>query len=222
MFSGIIEHIGEVIECKKKKNGTEVKTLLCIGNCLTLLENVFCGDSISTNGVCLTVVSIDEKRTNFTTEISPETLSRTNFSELKPGSKVNLEKALLYNSRVNGHFVQGHVDTTATIVSIEQNESSVVYEFKLNQPKYIKYIVEKSYIAVDGISLTVILSNIEKATFSLMLISFTQKHVTLSDKHVNETVNIEVDFIAKQIDSLVQCYMDSHFSNINLSNEKKN
>lgn len=190
MFSGIVEEIGEI---REPAHGGQ----LIIG-AKTVLEGTKPGDSISVNGVCLTVISLD--KSYFSVEVMPETLKRTNLGYLKVKEQVNLERALTLNSRIGGHLVQGHVDATGKVVSYNQVEGAVITTY-LAPMEVSKYLVPRAFIAVDGASLTVI--DCSKDNFSVSLVGFTREHTTLARKHTGNLVNLEVDITAKYIEKLM-------------------
>jgi riboflavin synthase len=189
MFSGIVEEIGSV------KSNIYSKLTIWTD---TILQGMKLGDSISVDGVCLTIIENDEK--SFSASMSEETSQKTNLSGIRPGSLVNLERPLAFNERVGGHLVQGHIDEMGTINSIKKEDFSLVFSFSV--PKNIrKYIVPKGSIAVDGISLTVVQS---RATdFTVAVIPYTRDNTTLGGKTIGDTVNIEVDLIGKYIENLL-------------------
>lgn len=187
MFTGIIEQTGEVINFK---NG-----ILSIKSGFTELK---IGESISINGVCLTIDSIHKNI--FSVNVSKETLRRTNFSQLKIGQKVNLERALTFQSRLGGHIVLGHIDTTVKILKLLPEGNSKLFLFSLPE-KYSKYIVEKGSVALDGVSLTV--SKLTSGYFSVVIIPYTLQSTTFSERNVGDLVNLEVDILAKYVESVL-------------------
>lgn len=211
MFTGIVELIGTVVKYEEVDetaaggNGVSIT----IEDCAAILDDVHLGDSISTNGVCLTVTDFNKERTWFTVGVSPETLRRSNLGNLQKGSKVNLERAVSGHTRLGGHVVQGHVDTIATITKKEPDGNSIVFTFKLRDADFIKYIVEKGFIAIDGTSLTVTNVDDQNFQFSIMLVSYTQQKVILPQKSVGDTVNIEVDLTGKLIEKQIEIYLKS-------------
>ncbi len=186
MFTGIIEDIGEV----KIKQANDLTIF-------SVLEDIRVADSIAVNGVCLTVEKVEKKQNGFffKLHLSQETLHRTNLKFLTIGSKVNLERALKLNSKLSGHILTGHVDGVVKIREIK-NET---YVFELPQ-KFKKYIVEKGSIALDGISLTV--AKKSENTFSVAVIPYTLNNTTLKYKKVGDLLNLEVDILAKYIESI--------------------
>jgi riboflavin synthase len=190
MFTGIIEEVGMTREMSPGR--------LIIG-CKKVLEGTKLGDSIAINGVCLTVTAITGD--SFSVDMMPETLRRTNLGRLHYGDVVNLERALLVGGRLGGHFVQGHVDDTGKVLSITPEEAASIVKFSAPS-KLLRYIVNKGFIAVDGISLTAI--NLDGYSFSVSLVDFTKKQTTLSKKKPGDMVNLEVDILAKYMERLKQ------------------
>lgn len=183
MFTGIVEEMGTV--SRLQDGQLDVACALVIGDAAQ-------GDSIAVNGVCLTVVARSEG--GFRAGLAPETLSRTNLGGLKAGSRVNLERSMAADGRFGGHLVQGHVETTAELVERTVDGDSLRLSFRLD-PAYARYVVPKGYVAIDGISLTVIQA--WEDGFSVMLIAFTQKMVTLADQKVGYRANIETDIVGR-------------------------
>jgi riboflavin synthase len=170
-------------------------------NCHTVLEGTRIGDSIAVNGTCLTVTALTNH--SFTVGLSPETLRRTNLGLLKVGDPVNLERALAFGGRMGGHYVQGHVDGIGEIVAIVPEGDSK--RVTIRPPaRLLPYIVEKGYIAVDGVSLTV--AEMGRDTFTVALVAYTQSAVIMGHQQVGALVNIEVDIIAKYVERLVETY----------------
>ena len=187
MFTGIIEDSGKVI-----KVGREELTLSSV------LKDIKTGDSISVNGVCLTVRQI--KSDVFTVDISQETYKRTNLGRLKAGDRVNLERSLKLDGRLGGHIVTGHIEGIGKILSVKGSGDKSGY-FTFSYPESIKkYIVPKGSIAVDGISLTVVEAKNNK--FSAAIIPHTLKNTTLGFKKINDTVNLEPDILAKYVENI--------------------
>ena len=188
MFSGIIEALGEVEHVKK---GRESRYITLSAN---LSKDLRVGSSIAVNGVCLTVVS--KEKDNFSLDVMPETVSKTNIGELERGSKVNLERALAADGRFEGHIVQGHVDGVGTIV--EKKEVENAHEFRIKSAiKLMDMSVEKGSITVDGISLTLV--DVNESDFTVSIIPYTSDVTTLGFKDVGDKVNLEVDVLAKYI-----------------------
>ena len=189
MFTGIVEEMG--IVSKITNNGMTVKAS-------RVLSDVKLGDSIAVNGTCLTAVSFSNSE--FSVDLSPETMRRTSLSQLTEGSRVNLERALSASDRMGGHIVQGHVDATGRITSIKPDGDSII--FRVRVPKRLdKYIVEKGFVAVDGISLTVVKRG--ASSFTLAVIPYTSENTNLSVLSVGDQVNLEADILAKYVESLL-------------------
>ncbi|MPZ15746.1 MAG: riboflavin synthase [Chloroflexi bacterium] len=193
MFTGIIEEVGAVQSLVEESEGTA----LCI-QARNVLDELVPGDSISVDGVCLTVTGLDG--VGFRVGLSPETLRRTTLGRLKEEDQVNLERAIRAGSRLGGHYVQGHVDGVGHVVGVRADGDSLVMSFEIDPP-LTRYVVEKGFVAVDGISLTV--TERVASQFSVALVSFTQEHVALARKRVGDEVNIEVDIIAKYVESIL-------------------
>jgi riboflavin synthase len=160
-----------------------------------LLQDCHDGDSISINGCCLTVTSFTTDQ--FKIGVAPETLRITNLGDLRESSRVNLERAVRADTRMGGHFVQGHVDTTAEILSITPDGNALTLRFQPKDKALLRYIVYKGFIAIDGTSLTVTKVDDVECWWEVMLIAYTQEKVILSQKKQGQTVNIEVDMMAK-------------------------
>jgi len=189
MFTGIVEEIGTI--------NSLVNSVLTI-QAEQVLADIKLGDSISVNGTCLTVVNFTESK--FSVDLAPETLRRTAFGNLNPGDTVNLERALAANDRFGGHMVQGHVDATGRVISIrDEGDSSI---FRISNPKRLKrYLVEKGFIAVDGISLTIV--KVFTSSFTLSVIPYTRMNTNLRDQLIGGKVNLEVDILAKYVENLM-------------------
>ncbi|RIB19795.1 alpha subunit of riboflavin synthase [Gigaspora rosea] len=204
MFTGIVEHMGVVVEIQQLDNsatggdGWSMK----IGDAEPVLVDCRLGDSISINGTCLTVTDFGTEW--FKVGLSPETLRRTNLGDLKVGSKVNLERALAANVRFGGHFVQGHVDTTGEIISMTPEVNSLWIKISPSDSKYLRYIIPKGYICLDGTSLTVCEVNDAENWFNIMLVAYTQSHIIIPLKKVGDKVNIEVDMLGKYVEKIVE------------------
>ena len=161
-------------------------------------EDLKLGDSISVNGTCLTAV--DFSRTEFSVDLSPETMRRTSLGQLSEGGPVNLERALLASDRLGGHIVQGHVDGTGRVMSTKSEGDSTI--FRIRVPKRLnRYIVEKGFVAVDGISLTVVKRG--ASSFTLSVIPYTSDNTNLAALSVGDRVNLEADILAKYVESLL-------------------
>ena len=199
MFTGIVEELGHVVELAP---GVDSARLTVAGPLVT--SDAVHGASIAVNGVCLTVVEHDEE--TFTVDVMAETLDRSSLGGLHAGDRVNLERAMAASSRFGGHIVQGHVDGTATILARTPGERWEVVQFSL-PAALARYVVEKGSITVDGVSLTVSAVDIDAqagdATFSVSLIPTTLALTTLGHKGVGDTVNLEVDVLAKYVERLL-------------------
>ena len=186
MFTGIIEKIGKVT----RVTSTAGNRLLKIEADLELKP----GDSIATNGVCLTVIKNEGK--SFMVESVAETLKTTNIGHLQVGDLVNLERPLAIGDRLGGHFVTGHIDELAKILSLKKLSGSTIMEIGIT-PKNLAYLVNKGSIAVEGVSLTV--CGLSRQGFSVSLIPFTLNNTTFGKKRVGDLLNIEYDLLAKHI-----------------------
>ena len=193
MFTGIIEELGVIQEIKK---GSKSSKLLIKAN--KVLENTNVGDSICTNGVCLTVT--DLKANSFEADVMAETLRRSNLGDLKVGSKVNLERALTLQSRLGGHIVSGHIDGTGEVISLVKEDNATWVTIKTTND-ILRYIVLKGSITIDGISLTV--AYVDENVFKVSIIPHTAQETTLLNKSIGETVNLECDVISKYIEKLM-------------------
>lgn len=160
-----------------------------------LLKDCHEGDSIAVNGCCLTVTAFSSS--SFKIGAAPETLRITNLGKLDESSRVNLERAVRADTRMGGHFVQGHVDTTAEILSAKPDGNAITFRFRPLREDMMRYIVYKGYIAIDGTSLTITNVNDTEHWFEIMLISYSQERVVLAKKTAGQTVNLEVDIMAK-------------------------
>lgn len=194
MFTGLVEEVGRV------------RTLRRVGDSVLLdvaaklvLEGLRLGDSVAVDGACLTVTDIGDE--GFTIGLSPETLRRTNLGERVPGDPLNLERAVPVGGRLGGHYVQGHVDGVGRIVGRRREGDSLVVTFS-TPTELLRYVVVKGFIAVDGASLTV--TERVDDRFSVALVAYTQSAVVLPNKPDGSTVNLEVDIIAKYVESLLR------------------
>lgn len=211
MFTGIVEEIGYVKEIKKHSNGAAV-----VVNCSKILEDAKIGDSICTNGVCLTITEIGDKF--FGAALSDETLRVSAFADIKAGDKLNLERALKLQDRLGGHIVSGHIDCVGHIISVEKLTD--FYNIKIEFPQnMVKYVVYKGSITVDGISLTV--AKIENNIFETAIIPHTFENTVLKDLKTGSIVNIETDILAKYVEKLLN-FSDNKKSNISLDFLKEN
>ena len=194
MFTGIVEAVGTLTAITPK--GEDISVTVSVGK--LDMGDVKLGDSIATNGVCLTVVDYSE--TSYTADLSLETLQKTGFADYQAGDKVNLEKAMLPTTRFGGHIVSGHVDGVGEIV--ERNMVGRAIEFWVSMPEEItKYVAEKGSITVDGISLTV--NALRKNAFKLTIVPHTGEETTIAEFHVGRKVNLEVDVLARYMERLL-------------------
>ena len=194
MFTGIIEEVGTVRRIERGAKGAR----LTIG-AKTVLEDTKIGDSIATNGVCLTVVS--QTRDSFSADVMAESLRRSALGSLQSGSPVNLERAMAANGRFGGHIVSGHIDGTGTIASQKREDNAVWVKVKAPAP-LLRYIVEKGSIAIDGVSLTV--AAVTETDFSVSIIPHTGAQTILLGKKPGEPGTLECDVIGKYVEKLIQ------------------
>ncbi|MCH9048965.1 MAG: riboflavin synthase [Proteobacteria bacterium] len=194
MFTGIIEAIGSIVLIERIDSDKRF-----VFNTESLdLSDVKLGDSISVNGVCLSVVELQV--TGFSADVSVETLSCTTFNEFETGEKVNFEKALLLSSRLSGHMVNGHVDGKGIIQKKTADARSERFEIKF-PAELGKYICKKGSICVDGVSLTI--NEVNEATFSVNIIPHTNEETIFSNYVEGKQVNLEVDIVARYMESLI-------------------
>ena len=190
MFNGIIYNKGTIKNIQKNPKSI----LIGIKSNLKIKKEEL-GSSISCNGVCLTLVKIDKKIIYF--YISIETIRRSNFSKIKIGDEVNLEKSLVYGQKISGHFTQGHVDTTAKVKKILLVDNSWILKLEFKNKKLIKHLEEKASISINGVSLTI--SKISNKNIILNIIPHTLKLTNLKNLRLNDTVNVELDIFGKYI-----------------------
>jgi riboflavin synthase len=195
VFTGLVEALGRVERVSDERDGRRITV---VWPDLPALDLFKMGESIAVNGCCLTVIRFSG--TEFDVQAGPETLDRTNLGDRKPGDIVNLERALKVGDRLGGHFVQGHVDTTAVLRERCRQGDWEFLEFGI-EPSWTKLMVEKGSIAIDGISLTLV--DVQAARFSVMLIPHTLRMTTLGSSAVGDRVNIEVDMLAKHVRKLM-------------------
>ncbi len=193
MFTGLIEEIGEIKAMKKGSNSIRLTVAAS-----KIMDDVKLGDSIATNGICLTVVDFDSK--SFSADVMPETMNRSSFHQQKEGARVNLERALRVGDRMGGHMVSGHVDGLGEIISQTKDDNAIWVS--IAAPKNIlKYVIEKGSIAIDGISLTV--AYVDEKQFKVSIIPLTQDDTTLVSKKIGSQVNLECDMTAKYIEKFM-------------------
>jgi riboflavin synthase len=188
MFTGIVEEIGVVKEASDDRLAVKARKVL---------EEIKVGDSIAVNGVCLTVVSLENH--DFSVNVMPETLRRTNLGGLHYNNQVNLERALVVGGRLGGHFVSGHVDDTGEVMDVTSEETARI--IRISTPAKLRpYIMNKGFITVDGVSLTVV--GLDDSSFVVSLVAYTMEHTTLGGKRPGDIVNLEADVIAKYVEGL--------------------
>lgn len=189
MFTGIVEEVGTVQSTSTGR--------LSIG-ASTVMDDLSVSDSISINGTCLTVTVRDDN--GFSVDVVPETLRRTNLSDLTAGDSVNLERPMKADGRFGGHIVQGHVDGTGAIESIEPEGEALLVRFTADDDAVMRYVVEKGFITVDGASLTVV--NCDDFGFLVSIIPYTRDNTKFATWKPGDTVNLEIDVIAKYVEKL--------------------
>ncbi len=188
MFTGIIEHTGKVVSLEPLKGGLEITIES------PLAESLDIDDSVSINGVCHTVVKRSGIR--FTVQSVEETLRKTAICDLEKGSLVNLEDSLTLQKKIDGHIVQGHVDTAGTITAIEQEGADWLLHISYD-PSFARYLVPRGSISVDGISLTI--ARLTNSDFTLAIIPYTWEHTNLHERRTGERVNLEFDILGKYV-----------------------
>ena len=195
MFTGIIEELGTVESAQARSAGSRLRV-----RCKTVLEDMTEGASVAVNGVCLTAV--DLRPDSFSADLAPETMQRTNLGELRPGSRVNLERPLSPTGRLSGHIVQGHVDATGEFVSLEPLGSENWW-LRVRAPEELDpYLVFKGSVALDGISLTI--AALEGDVLAVSVIPHTYRNTSLAAYRPGSRVNIECDVLAKHVEKLLR------------------
>jgi riboflavin synthase len=189
LFTGIVEEVGSIAE--------KTPTRLVV-RAQTTLEGTRVGDSISINGACLTVVELREG--TLAVDVVPESLRRTNLDKVAPGDPVDLERAVAVGDRLGGHMVQGHVEATGNVVSLQPDGEAVIMEFQA-PPDIMRYVVAKGFIAVDGISLTV--AGCDSTSFTVSVIPYTLENTVLGSRRAGDRVNLETDIVARYVERLV-------------------
>ena len=193
MFTGLIEETGIFVGMEEGASYKRIEI-----KAKKVLEGIKLGDSISVNGICLTVTSVFHEK--FTADIMPETVNRSSIGALKKGDKVNLERAMVAGGRFGGHIVSGHIDGTGEIESIKKENNAVWFTIKAKK-SLLRYIVEKGSIAIDGMSLTI--ANVSNSNFSVSIIPHTMQHTNLKEKRIGSIVNLENDCIGKYVERLL-------------------
>lgn len=194
MFTGIVEERGQVVAVTPMGDSARLVIRASLA-----VSDAKLGDSIAVNGVCLTVTDVDSQ--TFSADVMAETLLRTSLGAAIPGSDVNLERAMPAHGRLGGHLVQGHVDGTGEILSIEPTEHWTVVRVGIPL-SLARYIAEKGSITIDGVSLTVV--SVDDSSFSVSLIPTTLRETTLGERQVGDVVNLEIDVIAKYVERLLE------------------
>jgi riboflavin synthase len=198
MFTGIIEEVGKVVSTTSGK---------LIIKADIVLSGMILGASVAVNGVCLTVTGFTPN--SFTVDVMTETLRRTNLGRLTSGAKVNLERPMALGGQLGGHLVQGHVDATGKVSALTAENSGTLVRIEA-PAEVMHYIVEKGFIAVDGVSLTV--TGRDASSFGVSIMGFTREHTILSDVRIGTIVNLEIDIIAKYVEQLTK----PHSGNISI------
>ena len=190
MFTGIIEETGTI---KAVKKGAKSCSLAISAK--EILQGLTKGDSLNTNGVCLTVITFDHD--SFTVEVMPETMRNTNLGTLKTGSAVNLERALQLSGRLGGHLVSGHIDGTGIISRIQEEDNAIWYTITTGK-EILRYLIPKGSVAVDGISLTVV--HVDTVSFDVSVIPHTRGATSIKGRKTGDVLNIECDQVGKYIE----------------------
>ncbi len=189
MFTGIVEEVGVVESVRMGQNEGSMSVR---GN--VVVEGVSLGDSMAVNGVCLTMTSLTDKVFSF--DFMPETYRRTNLGLLKVGSPVNLERALRAGQEMGGHFVQGHIDGVGELLSVTPDGRAFIHRYSA-APSIMRYVVTKGFIAIDGVSLTVV--DVDLTSFTVSLVTYTLEHTIMGATKPGYKTNIEADILAKYV-----------------------
>jgi len=197
MFTGLIEEIGSVLWIRATDRGTQLQIAAPL-----IAEDIGRGDSVAVNGCCLTVTSYRGEQITF--DLLEETLDRTNLRSLRRASRVNLERSVAANSRMGGHFVQGHIDCAARVLSFEGNGTDHRLEVELPSD-FAHYIAYKGSVAINGISLTV--AEVLPDSFAVWIIPHTRRHTNLDSITVGDGLNLEFDLLAKYVERMVARYV---------------
>ena len=207
MFTGIIEEIGTVLNLSKDNNAAKIKI-----KAEKIFEDINIGDSISVNGLCLTVSTIDKN--TFTADIMPVSLEKSNLKSFYFGDKVNLERALKLKSRIGGHFISGHIDNTGEIIYLKRKDHSLLIEIVVSD-NMKKFIIPEGSIAINGISLTI--AQITSKGFIVSIVPHTLRETTLSSVKIGHIVNLEVDMIGKYVYNFLQKSNEKNSKEVNPS-----
>lgn len=194
MFTGLVREVGEVVWLRRSGQAVQllIKAPRTAGRTRT-------GESVAVNGCCLTVTA--QRDGQFMFDLLEESMQRTNFSRLKPGSPVNLERALRVEGRLGGHFVQGHVDCTAKLLSVEEKGADLRLDIAL-PGEFARYVAYKGSVAINGVSLTV--AEVRDDSFTVWIIPHTLDNTNLGDLQPGDLVNLEFDILAKYVERLLQ------------------
>lgn len=194
MFTGLVEEVGELRNVRRQG-----EAMVLTFHAAKVLEGVRHGDSISVNGVCLTVISFDSR--SFSVDVMPETYRLTTLQALNQGDSVNLERAMQAGGRFGGHIVQGHIDGTGRIAGRKRDANAVVFTIDLDEREQLRHILPKGSVTVDGISLTVV--GTTDSGFAVSIIPHTLVETALQQRQIGDRVNIECDIIGKYVDHLL-------------------
>lgn len=193
MFTGLVEEVGDCLWLRQTSKSTQL-TL----SASRVSRHIHTGDSVAVNGCCLTVTS--HRKEHLTFDVLDETLRVTNLDKLRPGSRVNLERALAADGRLGGHFVQGHVDCTSGLLTLAERGADLKLEFALPS-RFARYVAYKGSVAINGTSLTV--AEVSENSFAVWIIPHTRKHTNLGGLTAGDTVNLEFDILAKYAERLL-------------------
>lgn len=193
MFTGIVEEVGKIHQIW---HGTHSAVLEVSANIVT--DGLKIGDSVAINGVCLTATKISDH--SFCADVMPETLNRSNLGTLITQSPVNLERATQVGDRLGGHIVSGHIDTTATISNILRDDNAIWYTL-IPPTEWLRYIIEKGSVTLDGVSLTV--ARVDNTAFAVSLIPHTAANTTFAVRRIGDKINLECDIIGKYVEKLL-------------------
>jgi len=197
MFTGLIEEVGKIKQLSKTAQGLKLTV-----EARQILDDVKLGDSIATQGVCLTVTDLTPS--SFSVDIMKESIDRSSFKALKVGSLLNLERSVTLNTRLGGHMVSGHVDGVGSVMAIEKMGIATLYTIRTPE-HLLKYIVEKGSIACDGISLTVV--KVLPSAFQVSIIPHTAAHTSWKDLKMGDMINLEVDMMAKYVEKILDAQL---------------
>ena len=209
MFTGIVEEVGTLKAIRKGAHSAVLEIQAKV-----VLEDIHLGDSIAVNGVGLTATSFPPA--GFTADVMHETLNRSSLAALRPGSRVNLERAMAANGRFGGHIVAGHVDGLGTVRRIEKDDNAIWFTIAAG-PEILRYVVEKGSITIDGISLTV--ARVDADSFAISAIPHTVAVTVLADRKVGDPVNLETDIIGKYVEKLLRLAPEAPQRNAGITKE---